>query len=57
MKSNILPILKSPRTKLAVLIDPDNQTEKSLTELAEKITNCKVDMILVGGSLLLAAFL
>jgi phosphoglycerol geranylgeranyltransferase len=53
MKKNILTLLKAPRTKLAVLIDPDNQTENSLMALAEKIVNCKVDLILVGGSLLL----
>jgi putative glycerol-1-phosphate prenyltransferase len=53
MSRNILTLLKSPRTKLSVLIDPDNQTESSLMSLSEKINNCKVDMILVGGSLLL----
>jgi putative glycerol-1-phosphate prenyltransferase len=36
-----------------VLIDPDNQTENSLMMLSEKIIDCKVDIILVGGSLLL----
>jgi len=53
MVKNILTLLKTPRTKLAVLIDPDNQTEGSLMALSEKINNCKVDVILVGGSLLL----
>ena len=40
-------------SKLAVLIDPDNQTENSLMTLAEKIIHSKVDIVLVGGSLLL----
>lgn len=53
MIKSILPLLNTPRTKLAVLIDPDNQTENSLMMLSEKITDCKVDIILVGGSLLL----
>ncbi len=53
MVKNILTLLKTPRTKLAVLIDPDNQTEDSLMSMSEKIINCKVDVILVGGSLLL----
>jgi putative glycerol-1-phosphate prenyltransferase len=53
MTKNILTLLKTPHTKLAVLIDPDNQTEDSLMALSEKIINCKVDVILVGGSLLL----
>ena len=53
MTKNILPLFNTPRTKLAVLIDPDNQTEDSLILLSEKIISCKVDVILVGGSLLL----
>jgi len=53
MTHKLLPILKTPRTKLAVLIDPDNQSESGLMDLAEKISNCKVDIVLVGGSLLL----
>lgn len=53
MTKNILTLLNTPRTKLAVLIDPDKQTRESLTALLEKISNCKVDVILVGGSLLL----
>jgi phosphoglycerol geranylgeranyltransferase len=53
MNKSILTLLKTPRTKLAVLIDPDNQSEKSLSELSDQINNCKVDVVLVGGSLLL----
>ena len=53
MNKNVLTLLKSSRTKLSVLIDPDNQTENSLMSLCERINDCKVDMILVGGSLLL----
>ena len=53
MIKSILPLLNTPHTKLAVLIDPDNQTENSLMMLSEKIIDCKVDIILVGGSLLL----
>ena len=52
MIKNILTLLKTSHTKLAVLVDPDNQTEQSLMDLSERITNCKVDVILVGGSLL-----
>jgi putative glycerol-1-phosphate prenyltransferase len=53
MNKNILTLLKSARTKLAVLIDPDNQTEDSLMGLSEKINKARVDVILVGGSILL----
>jgi putative glycerol-1-phosphate prenyltransferase len=53
MNKNILTLLKAPRTKLAVLVDPDNQTEDSLMRLSEKINKARVDVIMVGGSLLL----
>jgi phosphoglycerol geranylgeranyltransferase len=53
MTKKIISLLNTPRTKLAVLIDPDNQTEASLHLLSEQISNCRVDIVLVGGSLLL----
>jgi phosphoglycerol geranylgeranyltransferase len=53
MIKNILTLLNTPRTKLAVLIDPDNQTADGLMALSEKINNAQIDLILVGGSLLL----
>lgn len=42
---------------IAVLLDPDNYPEQKLIELFNfiKTENCKVDLILVGGSLLLHA--
>ena len=53
MNKNVLTLLNTSRTKLSVLVDPDNQTVESLMALSETINNCKVDVILVGGSLLL----
>jgi putative glycerol-1-phosphate prenyltransferase len=53
MAQSIFSLLDTPKTLLSVLVDPDNQTEKSLNEMAEQINASKVDMILVGGSLLL----
>lgn len=53
MNKNVLTLLNTSRTKLSVLVDPDNQTPDSLMLLSETINNCKVDIILVGGSLLL----
>ena len=53
MNSPLLHLLKSPKTLLSVLIDPDKQTEKSLHTMAESIHRSKVDVVLVGGSLLL----
>lgn len=46
-------LLRTARTKMAVLIDPDRHTEETLMLMAEKIDGCKVDVVLVGGSLLL----
>ena len=53
MKSTLLHLLKSPKTLLSVLIDPDKQTEKSLHSMAQSIHSSKVDIVLVGGSLLI----
>ena len=52
-KNKCYDLLGSTATKLAVLIDPDKQTEKSLHELCAQINGCKVDVVLVGGSLIL----
>ena len=36
----------------AVLIDPDKQNEKSLMNTIEKANHAKVDLFLIGGSIL-----
>src|ERR1043165_855180 len=38
---------------LAVLIDPDKQSDESLSLLVDLAENCRVDFFFVGGSLLL----
>lgn len=45
--------VKSEKRKLAVLIDPDKQSEKNLLQLIELAENARVDFFFVGGSLLL----
>ena len=45
-------ILNAKHKLLAVLIDPDKQTEASLIQLVQHAENCKVDLFFVGGSLL-----
>lgn len=45
-------ILNAKHKLLAVLIDPDKQTEASLIQLVQRAENCKVDLFFVGGSLL-----
>lgn len=45
-------ILQASQRLLAVLIDPDKQTEESLLQLIKRAENCKVDLFFVGGSLL-----
>lgn len=45
-------ILQAQHKQLAVLIDPDKQTEESLLRLVKQAENCKVDLFFVGGSLL-----
>lgn len=45
-------ILQAQHKQLAVLIDPDKQTEDSLLQLIQQAENCKVDLFFVGGSLL-----
>lgn len=45
-------ILNAAHKQLAVLIDPDKQTEQSLLQLISRADNCKVDLFFVGGSLL-----
>lgn len=39
---------------LAVLIDPDNNTPKNVAEIAKLCNKAKVDIILIGGSLMTA---
>ncbi len=41
------------RKKLAVLIDPDKVDNERLKNLSDKINTAGVDMILVGGSLMI----
>jgi putative glycerol-1-phosphate prenyltransferase len=53
MGKKIFSLINTPKTLLSVLIDPDNQSEKTLHKMADQINSCKVDLILVGGSLLL----
>ncbi len=45
-------ISRAGRKGFAVLVDPDGYDEKKLAALAERSEECKVDLILVGGSLL-----
>lgn len=45
-------ILQAQHKQLAVLIDPDKQTEETLLRLVKQAENCKVDLFFVGGSLL-----
>lgn len=44
--------IKKGKKMFALLIDPDKQSHNSLIKLSEKSNNCKVDLILIGGSLL-----
>lgn len=53
MIKSIFSLLNGSKPLLSVLVDPDKQTEKSLQKMADEINSAKVDMILVGGSLLL----
>lgn len=53
MGKKIFSLINTPQTLLSVLIDPDNQSEKSLHKMTDQINTCKVDLILIGGSLLL----
>ncbi len=46
-------LTKGPKATLAVLIDPDRHTDATLQQLATLAVNCRVDLFLVGGSLLL----
>ncbi len=45
----------SGKKKLAVLIDPDKHTDKSLTEISIKSEKDGADFLLVGGSLLFSS--
>jgi len=45
-------VSRKPQKSFAVLVDPDNYEEERLAGLVNKATESKVDMILVGGSLL-----
>lgn len=45
-------ILQAQHKQLAVLIDPDKQTDETLLQLISRADNCKVDLFFVGGSLL-----
>lgn len=45
--------LQQSKKQVAVLIDPDKQTEEGLKQLIKKAQQAQVDFFLVGGSLLL----
>ncbi|MFN8287561.1 MAG: geranylgeranylglyceryl/heptaprenylglyceryl phosphate synthase [Chitinophagales bacterium] len=51
-KSVYEKMVKCGHTRLAVLVDPDKQTEDSLMRLIQQAENCKADFFFVGGSLL-----
>lgn len=53
MTKTVYSQLDTGRARLAVLIDPDNQTPDSLRDMTDRINSARVDMVLVGGSLLL----
>ncbi len=53
MTETVYSRLSTTRSQLAVLIDPDNQTPDSLRDMTARINAARVDMVLVGGSLLL----
>lgn len=48
IKTNI----EKEKKLFALLIDPDNYTTEKLTDVTQKADNAKVDLILIGGSLL-----
>lgn len=55
--SNILSLFQNPprhRKQIAVLIDPDKQTEQELHAFARQLAKASVDFVFVGGSLLTA---
>lgn len=55
MKNNIYnTILAQQGKKLALLIDPDKHSAASVKELAHKAQQSKVDLIFVGGSLMIS---
>ncbi|MDD3636102.1 MAG: geranylgeranylglyceryl/heptaprenylglyceryl phosphate synthase [Bacteroidales bacterium] len=49
---NVYNQLNSPGTKIAVLVDPDKPTDKTITALALNAKEAAVDFFFVGGSLL-----
>lgn len=49
---DIIKNIKNGKKLFALLIDPDNHSEKSLLEVIEHANSSQVDMILIGGSLL-----
>jgi phosphoglycerol geranylgeranyltransferase len=51
-QGKILHILRQPKKKLAVLIDPDRQDISSLEEIVKTAENAGADLIFTGGSLL-----
>ncbi len=53
MTETVYSHLSTSRSQLAVLIDPDNQTPDGLRDMTARINAARVDMVLVGGSLLL----
>ena len=49
---NLVASAKSTRGLFALLIDPDKHSKKGLSDLASLAQNCKVDLFLLGGSLI-----
>jgi len=49
---DIIKNIKNGKKLFALLIDPDNHSEKSLLEVAKNANASQVDLILIGGSLL-----
>jgi phosphoglycerol geranylgeranyltransferase len=52
-KQLLLPVFRSGKKQLAVLIDPDHSGEKQLQRLCRDAVRYQVDYFFIGGSLLL----
>ena len=50
--SKILKYKKEKKKLFSVLIDPDKQSEKTLIDTIKHVNKAKVDLLLIGGSLL-----
>src|SRR5688572_12390020 len=52
MNNKIYSLFTQSKKQLAVLIDPDKQSEESLLRLIKQAEDCRVDYFFVGGSIL-----